>query len=473
MPDTKLPSVQEHAQEIMKNLRKGEEQTTTDPNAKAAADVMPSFSRGTVALDDKGRPVTDRAELPEFSDQTVAAPADTETTGKAGEKPKAETEEKPETKPVVKPEDLPDRDAQGKFIKETIEGGTQEGTSPETGETQQQAAGAKAADEAAQKLIDEEYEDWEFEDPDLSRDGTIVKIPLKYPKKFATQIKRGYPRRADYDRLRTRLGEAEPTLRPLLENGSIKQILPVLEFALQNQEYGNLMWQAYERAQKGLPLIDVPRETRPVQQEQQIQPGQEQFIDPLLESQLNPLRTELQTLQQERATERAQREENARRQQAQTVQLQAKANRLMQAHQDLAQMYPGKFNTTLGANDPGWMQATKYANEYGYNVSFEDPRAAVIFGAQAWLQDEAERVAATASPAATALNSVNERTVEMARQEAARAASAVGGAGTQAVSPPPKPKVPSRVNADGSLKDARTHLLEMAAYNESVRKGAA
>jgi hypothetical protein len=132
-------------------------------------------------------------------------------------------------------------------------------------------------------------------------------------------------------------------------------------------------------------------------------------------------------------------------------------------------MFPGEFHSSLGPNDPAYLKAQQLAKEYGYTEHY-GLRAGIIFGGQKYRELEAERLAATASPAAQTLEAVNQRQAELARKSAtSTAAVAAGGTATSTPAPKPKPR-PSPQDANGKRKDAAVYAQEVV---EWMNQGAA
>lgn len=440
LSETKLPSVQEHARAIQaKMVQDGT--IKADPKAAMEAAGFPIFSKGTVTLDENtGEPIVPAVAKPDFGESGVALPEPTETTGGTKE-----------------PVEARERNEKGQFV----------GEKPPEAPTIQEEAGTQAAEKVAEQVADAfgDFEEFEVEDPDLN-----IKYPVRVPKQYVTSAKRGYPRRADYDRFRQRLGDVEPVLGPLIRDGRIKQVIPLIERALADPQYGDYVWNGYQRAQAGLPLIEQaaaqaaqmgPRAITQQQLEGQI-PGQEAFVDPLVEGAVAPLRAQLEQMNSRFQSMEQQREAAERAAYQQQQQRETALREINGAHRDLSAMYPGQFNPDSGVRDPELDKAFGYAQQAGY-IEHYGLRSGIIFGAQKLQEIEAERLAATASPAAAALN-MNEKAVELARRQAAQAAQAAGGgAPMQAPAPTPRAR-PSRANQDGTLKPVDLYMREMQTF---------
>ncbi len=433
-PEKRLPSVKDHAREIQaKMVQEG----TIKADSKAAMEAagFPVFSKGTVALDENtGEPVAQAVEQPDFGASGVALPEPTETTGGTNE-----------------PVETRERNEKGQFV----------GQAQEAQPTAQEEAGTQAAEKVAETVEDAfgEFEEFEVEDPDLN-----IKYPVRVPKQYLTSAKRGYPRRADYDRFRQRLGDVEPVLGPLIRDGRIKQVIPLIERALADPQYGDYVWNGYQRAQAGLPLIEqaAAQAAQMAQQATPQIPGQEAFVDPLVEGAVAPLRAQIEQMNSRFQSIEQQREAAERATYQQQQQRETALREINGAHRDLVAMYPGQFNPDSGVRDPELDKAFGYAQQAGY-IEHYGLRSGIIFGAQKLQEIEAERLAATASPAAAALN-MNEKAVELARRQAAQAAQAAGG-GAPMQAPAPAQRVkPSRINPDGSLKPVDQLMREMGQF---------
>ncbi len=442
--DGNVSSVRAHA-EALKDRLVADGKIQSDPQAAAMSAGLPTFSKGTATLDpNTGKPVAPPQAAPEFSTEKVAPLEGTETTGTTQPQVPA-TETQPQAAaPALAP--------------------------------QQQAAGTAAADAAAAQVTDAfaEYEQLDLDEPDFPD----VKVPVRVPKQYAQIMKRAFPRRADYDRIRQRWGEAAPILEPLLQDGRIKQVLPLLERALKDPVYGDFVWNGYERMQRGLPPIEQAiqqatqlAQTPPPLPAQTQTPGGEPLVDPFLDEYLrnDPRFKKLETMEQRFEALERERQAEAQRQQSAQQQQQQQANQMMLAHQDLERMYPGQFSTRNGPTDAGWQKAMQFAKDYGYIGNY-DLRAAIIFGAQRWLEYETDRLAATASPAAQVLEQVDAQAAELARRQAAALAAPGAGGVTQTSMPTPPPPKPSRYQADGkTLKPAEQFLSEIRDWNALVQ----
>jgi hypothetical protein len=449
---------------------------TIAPDADAAklASGIPSFSRGTLPLDPNTRkPIGDAATepgQPTFTEGGVAVEGDKGAQPVGGDAPGGIA-------------------GSGKSAEELLAEHRQriaEGTTPGAAPPQAAAAtaepataattpaqqqGAAAAEAVAAQIADAwaEYDEFEFEDPDLE-----VKIPVRVPKQFAATAKRGYGRRAAYDREMSWLKNAE-ALKPLVLDGRLNAVLPLIERALEDPAYGEYVTEGFRRAQQGLPLRERaaleaaaagavqagPQAPAPIPELSEIE-----ATDPFLAEQLRPVLSQFQTLQQRLDAQEAQRQQQEQRQREEQQRQAEIANQMIQAHRTLAQMYPDKVRLDLGAQDPFWQKASRYAGEAGYTNAW-GIAAGIVFGAQKVAEMEQERVAATASPAAAALTT-NEASLELARRQAAAASRTVGAGSATQAPPPVRPQPPSTKRPDGTMKSPAEFLAEQQAYLAAV-----
>lgn len=445
----KMPSVREHADAMIDKLI-AERPPTVDLESARQAAAVPTFSAGTAALDRDGKPIIkkDQAKVPEFTEGSVAIPEGSETQGGA---PAGHSKE----------ELLAAHQARidAKAPSEVIEAAPAESV---VGQEQSTQAAEAVAEAIADRFA--EYDEFEFDDPDLE-----MKIPVRVPKQYSETAKRGYGRRAALDRAIRYAKEADPTLRPLIENGQLKDILPILQFALSNKEYGEAVATMFQRAQNGLPLIEQAKleAAAPPPQAAPVDFGLED--DPFFAERVRPLTQRLESFEQRFAREDADREQATQRQQQQAQQNAFRDRQLMEAHQDLAASFPGLFRLDLGPNDPNFRKALHQAKEANYAQRGYDLKASVFFGGQLVSQIEAERLATTGSPTADALREAEMQHGELARREARAAAQTVGKGAITAAPPKPQLPPPSSRRADGTLKKPDEYLRDQQAYMASAR----
>lgn len=462
MPE-KMKTVREHADEVIGKMVK-DGKIAPDAEAAKLASGLPVFSKGTASLDpNTGEPIIPGVKTPEFTEGRVAIPEEEQSAGAVGDSaapaPVAEAERTAE-------QILADHKTR------LAEASPTEGQAApdESAAVPAQAAGTAAAEVAAQAVVaDDEYEDFEFEDPDLE-----VKIPLRVRKQFADVAKRGYGRRAAYDRAVSYLKGADPVLRQLIEDGRINQILPLIDRAIKDPAYGDYVWGGYDRLNRGLPLVEqAAREAaaagQPQPQAQEFNAGEYDFTDPFIAEQVRPLQTQLQTvtqtLEQIQARERYQQEQYQQQQRLNTE----RGAQLQAAHMDLTRSFPEEYSGDLQRDDALWRQVLQYGRDSGYIDAYGIRAGLVFAGQQVHLMGQ-ERQAATASPSAAALDSAELQ--RLARKQAGEASRTVGaGAPTQAPPPAPLPK-PDPKKADGTMKPAGEYLREVQVWQASQKQPA-
>jgi hypothetical protein len=448
METTPLPSVREHADSLIADLMAKRPPAANIEEARQAA-AIPAFSSGTTAIGSDGKPVDLKVDVPEFTGAPVAMPD-------AGDKAEL----------LKAHQALLDAKA-GATAAPSAAKPTEAAVAPAAapaGDVVAATAGQQSAEAAAQEIVDE-YDEFEWTDPDLD-----VPIPIRVPKQFVETVKRGYGRRAALDRAINFAKQADPALRGLIESGQMQQVLPLLQRALTDTAYGEYVTRGYQRAQAGLPLIEQAK----AEAEAAAAPAQAPAIfDPMVEDpyyaeRLQPLVQKIETLEQRYAREDAQRQEQAQRQQREQALVAQRDAEFRAAHQDIANAYPQNARLDLGPGDPLWNKAVRYAKEAGYIEAY-GPRAGVVFGAQMAMQVEAERLAATGSPAAEALRMAEQQHGELARREAAAASRAVGGGSSTPAPKPAPPAPPNPRTADGKLKPAAQFLRESQSYIAASR----
>lgn len=433
MSEKKLPTVREHAKEIIKGL---EAKAVTDSKTAVPATGIPEFSAGTTAT----KSVED-IQPPEFAAKRVALPEGygTPKPGPAEGGPKGDvqaadaapkTEEAP--KPTIKPTDAP----------------------------QAQEDAEKVAEAIADRFA--EYEEFEYEDPDLGE-----KIPLRAPKQYANSAKRGYSRRSTFDREMHYLKDLDPVFRQLALNGQLKngsEIANIVQQALNDQEYGTYVTGGFRRRQAGLPLVEQAMREAKAAVPSPAAPTEEIAIDdPFIAQAVQPLMAKIAALQQ-RTDTWEQSQEKQRQEVAQKQQRDVWINEQWRgAHADLTAEFPDLFTGDINRDRTTLEQTRKFAEDAGY-TNLYGLRGAIVLAGQRVHQIHQDRLAATASPSAMALQAAEGKHLELARREAAVSARTVGsGAPTPAAPPKPKPK-PSGKNADGTPKPRHIVLAELGEW---------
>lgn len=445
----KLPSVQEHAQSIMDRVI-AERGTVENAEEARMAAAVPAFSTGTAAIGKDGKAIVPKKQAtePEFAESQVALP------GVDGSE-KVEPEGSPASKEAILA-------AHQERLK-TAAAAKAGAVAPAEPAAAEVAIGTEAAETAADDIW-AEMDEFTFSDPDIE-----VDIPIRVPKKFSETAKRGYGRRSKLDKEIRFATEAAPVLRQLIEDGTLHNVIPLIQFARDNPEYGALVTQAFERAKKGLPLIEQAKiEAAAAAIPAPVPDAASLGLDnPFFTEELAPLRGELNELK----TWKQQQEEQRQRQASQQAEQRAIAERnsaeTKLAHEDLARAYPDHVRLDMGPNDPFFRKAVEQARLAGYGIY--GIRAGIVFGAQAAMQIDAERTAASGSPTADALRQAESKHGELARQEAAASSRKVAAGAPLRATPPPPPQPPSTMNADGTMKAPGQYRDEMLRYIEATQ----
>jgi len=445
--------IQDHMKQLLASTP-GDQTLVPDAAAAASAAGIPGFSAGTVAMDPGGRVVAPDAatDVPAFTAPPAAANDDADA-GAALEAAAAGKPRDPETG-KFQPTKAPDQAARPAA------------SAPVAPRTEVQRA--SAADSAASAILD----DWaDAEDVEYEGDGG-AKFTVRAKKGEAEQVRRGYMRRAQYDRSTSYLNNYRETLEPLIANGRLQQIMPLLQRALQDPEYGEFVAEAYNRRVKGEPL--TPQQAQVLQAvgvptnaaQSTGNPAEEYGLeaDPYLAEALRPMSNELAELRTWRAqqTQQAQQAtDQQRRVQADQAQ---RANEVQWGHYDLVQQFPGRFTGDLERDNAALQPIFRYAQESGYVQSY-GIRAAIVLAAKALAEERAD----TGSPAAAVLSQIDRAQLAAANAQAG-AARSVGGGGTAAVAPRRRqaPPAPAMTDANGKRKPAKIWAEEMSAYQQQV-----
>ncbi len=463
-----------------------------DLKAAGAAAAVPTFSAGTAALDQNtGKPILTHAAPPTFTEgEGVAIPEDTASAGGVGVPGPGTADTGGKTAQQL----IAEHQARLRAANGTTDGpaataaGAEAGAAATTVPTAPASApapapapapGADAAAEgAAQALLDAfaDYAEFEIDDADLG-----VKIPIRVPKKFENSVKRGYPRRSEFDRITGRYREFDPILRPLAEDGRLSRILPLIQRALTDQAYGEYVVAGYERATRGLPLVEQARAEAAAAGAGQAalaapaagtQDGLDlsslEMFDPALAESLRRRFAAVETVEQRLTRFEQERTTQAQQQAQQQAENMRRANEMRSAHEDLGRAYPDLVNVAAGPRDPFYQKALRRAQESGY-IDAYGLRAGLIFGAQQELIVEEERVAATSSPAVAAIAQVEAAQLELAQRQAADASRRVGTGSVVQAPPRPLPQRPNPRNADGSRKTPEQFMAENVAYLNATR----
>jgi hypothetical protein len=470
------PSVADVKQEAQRLVEKRAEELEKQggiPLSKAsqveAAAMVPGFSRGTQALDDEtgepiisdpsGRiPLPDAAEAGGATDALAAAKA--EISGEA-EPPAAEVKQRDKKS--------------GRFVAEETQGAPiAQAVAPDAAApppvaaapdvSTPEARAEAAADAVADSIPDPwaDYEELEYEDPTLDK-----KFTVRAPKEIAQQVKSGYMRRADYTRKSMFLGKAREALEPLVADGTLQNLLPLITMGVRDPEFAQFVAEAAQRRAQGQPLI--PQQAAPQQQPTQNGAPQPPPIpvlsaeeDPYMAQVYNPLAQrieEVTNLVQGLAQTENQRE--AQRAGAER-EMQRRTNIMMSAHQELARRFPDEFTGDITRDNERFQHAANLARDYGYASIYPDNPLTL---AMAWGDYRREREEASASPAVAAVA----QAAAVERQVITQNAAAVpAGTHSAPAQPAPKKPVPPPTRVNGAPVPPKVYAQQVAQYQRQL-----
>lgn len=459
-----------HAQKLLdQGIKDGK--IVADSAGALAAAAMPSFSEGTLAIDDNtGKPIIpgNAVTAPQITDGTHIDP---NATGALG--PEATGEEQAAAQAAAAGRANAPRDDKGQFIGDKPKEPAAAPASPPPAIVP--ADRAAAADAAAATILDEwaDHVDLSFEQDD----GT--KYTVRAKKGDAPQIERFNRRQAQVDRHASWMAKYRPTLEPLISEGRLDPILPVLQRALGDKDFGDAVVEMYNRRVTGAPLFPTaaapPAGAPPASAPPAGAPPAAALVipeitDPYIAETMAPV---FASFQAQFAAQQARLDgwENkqtttAREQQERANAERARNHQVYLGHQDLARKYPTMFTGDVAKDQAALTPIFRYAREGGYTETY-GARAGVLLAAEAYMQSRAE----TGSPAADMLNTID-RTMLAGAAAQAGAARSVGG-GSAAIPParrPTAPIQPSPFDASGKRKDTRTHMAELQQYAEQLRQ---
>jgi len=445
----KLPSVADHARTLMDQLT-AEGKIEPDAASTAAAAAIPSFSGGTVAIDEKtGKTILPGTAVP---DTTVTiAPGEIERQVATG----AQSGDGKENTPAPQA-----RTESGQFAPAAPEPGAP--LAPSAAES----AGTAGAEAAAAAITDAwaDYEDVEYDDGD-----TGEKFIVRAPKTYAAKVKNGYARRSVMDRATGYAREAEPVLTQLIRDGQIRQFLPLIQRALADPAYGEYVVEGYNRAQRGQPLVQQARQEAAAAGAAQAPPppldptGYGLDADPYLAQVIQPLSERLDSTA--RRIERYEQMEQQRQEEFTRAEQQRSftAAQVQAGHLDLTARYPTEFSGDPVRDEKALSPVFRYAREAGY-VDAYGIRAGIVMAAER-LRGAREE---SASPAATQIARVEAEAMQLARDQARESARAVSSSGTPAAAvpkAPPRPLTTRREN--GAIKSPREFATEALARSQT------
>lgn len=461
MPTPSAADVRAHANKLAEELDKTRGTHLTDsPDAASLASMVPDFSKGTVAIDEEtGKPVVAR--------EATVAPPSGEAGGSvdalAGAMEEISGQPAPEAQPAA-------RDDKGRFVSEAAPAGP-EGQPAAVAQPEAKPTGAAAAEAAAEQILTEpdpwaEFDEIEYADPDTEK--TYKFRTLKGQGDLA---KRGFMRQADYTRKTMFLADARRDLEPLIADGRLKAIQPLLRRALDDPEFGNFVVDAYNRRLAGQALTpaqaaaaDAVQATQPQRPAQEtipmLTPPEDPFMAQAVEQYMAPFKDRIE--QAVTAAEKFAAREDARdaAERLQQQQMTHRANVAYQAHQELARRFPDTFSGDINRDGTEFGRAIAYARDSGYVQSYgENPLAIVL----AYEDLRNARAEAAASPAAAVIaqTEANARKVASANAGAVPSGAPATNTAKKVVPPPPATRV-NGVPVDAK-EYARQQLARIAA----------
>lgn len=316
----------------------------------------------------------------------------------------------------------------------------------------------------------------EWEDGEIDDDSVGVKYKYKAPKGQAEFLKKGYMRRADYDRRVGAYGRMKPDLLPMLEDGSLEQLMPAIKIVsgdrvladavahLIQQRHANQPLSYYQQGYEPRPQPQPqPQAYQPVQQTEADLALQDPYLQAAVQPYVAPLQQQIAAMQSTFEQQQQQVEQQRQQQLQQQQQRQYEERTWAQIHQGLARDYPGEFDGS--AKDiPKLQQLKNYADQAGYTTEFYGPYGRIVQAKRAIDASTPGRVTSTTVPSAAVQSikkaeaAANEK-IRLARAEVANGT--VVGGGQSPDPTPPKPK-PIR-KPDGSplpVKQAVRRIVE-------------
>ena len=431
---------------------------TIVPDATAAAHAasLPAFSAGTMAMDEQGRikpPAGADAAPTMGGEQTIELNPSTQLDAEAGAAQEASA-----AGAKVAPRD-PDT---GKFSPQAKPSEGTPKAAPPAPRTEESRS--ESVDAAAGAILDE-WDDVEYEG-----DGG-AKYTVRAKKADAENVRRGFMRRANYDRAMSYTNKYRSTLEPLIVDGRLEPIMPLMQRALQDEEFGAFVVEAYNRRIAGQPLTQQQAQVlQAVTQPQANSSVPAEAIDgyglesdPWLAQAIGPIATQMKTMQSRMDAQDQARQTEDTRQRASYAQQQQQAQQIEAAHMDLVRRYPNEFSGDLNRDNARLQPIFKYAQEAGY-VQAYGLQGAIVLAAQAI----AEERAYGGSPAAGIVQQIDRATMAAAQSQAG-AARSVGGGAPVVTARRARPVARPEVNdANGKRKPPRQYAEEIQRYNEAV-----
>lgn len=456
-----LADVNQEAHRLIEERAK-ERGIPLDASAAETAELVPAFSKGTTALDpNTGDPIIGQGKPSAEITGEAGGPVDAMAAAEA------EISGTPEPKPSKKRDDKT-----GKFVKEPAQDATQ-GSAPqaqapqsqEVAPDEPQAAATEAAAEAiAAEAPDpwEAFEEIEYEDPTLEK-----KFKVRVPKDDAKLIKGGYMRQSDYSRKTMQLAAARNALLPLIEDGSIANVLPLIQMGVKDREFAQFVAEAAQRRARGEPLtpaqaaVTTPAATPPaVAPDLNLGADADPFMAQVLKETLTPYKQQLDEVQSLVRSVAATEEQRVAAQQAAQRENDRRIGIMVQSHQALAQWFPGEFTGDINQDGELFQRVANYARESGFAQAYPDNPLAM---AMAWRQYHDSRADAASSPAVAA---VEQAAVE--RKVALSTAAAIPSGSPQTAPSRKAPPQPPQTRVNGVPVPPKQYAESVIAYRRAL-----
>lgn len=430
-----------------------------DATAAETAALVPPFSKGTTALDPtSGEPIIGGGQ--------PVADVTSDAGGDAMAAAQAEIAGEPEPTAPKK------RDSKtGQFIAEKPAAPV---AAVEPAPTEQPAAvaaqPAQAASEAAAEAVAGEatdpwaaYEEIEYEDPTLEK-----KFKVRVPKDDAKLLRGGYMRQADYSRKTLQLAAARNALLPLIEDGSISNLLPLIAMGTRDQEFAQVVAEIAQRRVRGEPMLPAatvaaPQPTQPPSQpsqEFQLDENADPYLAGVLKQTVQPVAAQLEELRGMVKGMATTEEQRAAAEQAAVRENNRRIGVMMASHQALSQWFPDEFSGDINKDGELFQRVATYARDSGFAQAYPDNPLAM---AMAWRQYHDSRAQSASSPAVAA---VEQRDVERRVATATAAAIPAGTPTTPQTKPKIPPMPPTRVN--GVPVPPKEYAAAVAARNRAI-----
>jgi hypothetical protein len=424
---------------------------------QVTAAAMPDFSRATAAIDEEtGKPI--------LSGQTIQ-PTREEMHPEGGQIPSS-TAQLDRAVAEIEGRAVPERDERTGQFKADKPAPTPEEQQIASDESAAAALRAQRKETAAPAPAAQAADD--YEDVSYTDDDTGDTFVVRAPKAVAKRVQQGYARRSAMHRSGTFLGEARPVLEPLINDGRMRQILPLIQRATQDEEFGNFVIEAYNRRVTGMPLREAqapvaaapaPAPAAPAYDAAlALDPNEDPYLAQTLGRVLTPLQQQIAAMAADREVERKAQAEREQRELAQRrIQEQSNAT-VAGMHRELAQMYPNEWTGDVVRDDQLIRRTLAYANRSGLLQRWGASVPTLVL---AYEQLRDERLAAAGSPAVAAIQDA-ERSA--AQRVAASNATTPAGAARVTTAPAKKamPKLPP-TRQNGQQTDIKEFMRQAVA----------